>query len=181
MNKISIYIFITLYLLSFSKITSADDHPIKLNFILKTINPYLDKFDNLNYGSQFEFQYGLNKYLYIKAISVIYNENQIGYGGRLGYTFNYYLFSPYTEVGFDSVPSINNRVTYFSYNVGSYLHIGKKLSPFFELDNADLPKRTAIKMGSVFQITKNMAIKADYIQDLSHSGNGAEIQFSFTL
>ncbi len=179
-NFILILILSIALLLSSTSIADAD-HPMKFNVILKSLNPNLDELNNLDYGYQFEFQYGFNKNIYAKAISTIYNHGQVGYGGRLGYKFNYNKFSPYAEVGFDTKPAKDNRTTYFAYDIGSYYHLTSCVSPFIELDNADLPQRTAAKIGSVFKISKKFDLKADYIQDISHSGNGAELELSYNF
>lgn len=182
--KNKLYILITcclsLNLITISAI-SCTKHPMKINIILKSLSPNIDNLNQIKYGYQFEFQYGFTQNIYAKAISIVYNTGKIGYGGRLGYTFNVFRFSPYAEVGFDSKPIQNQLTTYAAYDVGSYYHINSCVSPFIELDNGDIPKRTTAKFGSVFQMNKSLGIKLDYIQDINNNGNGAEVELSYNF
>jgi len=141
------------------------------------LNSSLDK---VQLGEKLEFKQNLEDDFYYKVNGALYKKDHIGGGAALGYQFHLKKIMPYAEVNMSAKPDDNNKEHYSAgYNVGSKFKLSPTVTPYVEVDNPFIKQKTSAKIGSMFAVTKHIAVGGDYVQNVGRSGNGFDAKISY--
>ena len=93
--------------------------PRHINFISDESDSKIPALANLHMGYKAEINYGLSKNWYLKSDVRTFEHGDFGVGSRVGYQYKIYRFTPYAEVGFDTLPPQNQHMKFkFAYAGG---------------------------------------------------------------